>query len=98
MTYSKTSPYSSTGLWGQFLDVWQGKTIQASSTDAVYQIDPVYRYRPDMLAYDMYNDATLWWVFAVRNPDILIDPVFSFVPPTIIYVPTLQTVKTSLGL
>lgn len=96
--YRSTSPYYNTTMWGPFLDVWSGKTIPADVTDAVYQIDPVYTHRPDLLAYDMYKDSTLWWVFAVRNPDVLIDPIFSFIPTTVIYVPTYNTVKAALGL
>lgn len=97
-TYSATSPYHGTPNWGQFLDVWQSKTISADVTDARYQIDPPYNLRPDLLAYDMYGDANLWWVFAVRNPDVLMDPVFDFVAPTIIYVPTKTVIQQALGL
>ena len=97
-TYSTTSPYYNTPTWGPFLDIWKSVSIPASVSDARYQIDPPYNHRPDLLAYDLYQDANLWWVFAVRNPDVLTDPLFSFVAPTIIYVPTLAVVKTALGL
>ena len=80
------------------MDVWNGITIPSDVSDARYQIDPPYNLRPDLLAHDMYGDTNLWWVFAVRNPDVLIDPVFSFVAPTIIYVPTLAVVKSATGL
>jgi hypothetical protein len=96
--YSKTSFYSNTGTWGPFLDIWEGKTIPADVTDALYQIDSAYNLRPDMLAHDMYQDSSLWWVFAVRNPDVLIDPLMSFRTGAIIYVPTKETVLSSLGL
>jgi hypothetical protein len=96
--YKQASPYYQTPLWGQFLDVWKGVTIPADVSDARYQIDPPYNLRPDLLAYDMYQDSNLWWVFAVRNPDVLLDPVFSFVAPTIIYVPPINVVRTALGL
>jgi hypothetical protein len=97
-TYSTTSPYYGTGTWGQFLDVWPGKTITAADDDAIYQIDAPYNLRPDLLAYDMYQNTGLWWVFAVRNPDVLKDPMMSFTTGTIIYVPTLSTLKLALGL
>lgn len=97
-TYSSTSPYYGTPKWGQFLDTWAGKTIHSDPTDAVYQIDPVYNLRPDLLAYDMYKDTSLWWVFAVRNPDILTDPLLSFRTGVIIYVSSLAVVKASIGL
>ena len=97
-TYSPTSPYYGTQLWGQFLDVWSGKTIPAAETDAVYQIDSAYNLRPDLLAYDIYQDTSLWWVFSVRNPDILIDPLLNFRTGVIIYVPAVNTVRTALGI
>ena len=97
-TYSKTSPYSGTGTWGPFLDVWVGKTIPPDPSDALYQIDPPYNLRPDLLAYDLYQDSNLWWVFAVRNPNTMLDPVFSFVAPTVIYIPTKAVVQQALGL
>jgi hypothetical protein len=97
-TYSMTSPYRNTPMWGQFLDLWAGKTIPADVTDARYQIDPPYNYRPDLLAYDMYGDSSLWWVFAIRNPNILKDPLANFIAPNIIYVPTKSVVYTALGI
>jgi len=53
--------------------------------------------RPDLLAADLYGDANLWWVFAVRNPNIIQDPVFDFTAGTIIYVPSMVTLTTALG-
>jgi hypothetical protein len=96
--YSTTSPYFGTSNWGPFLDVWAGKTIPADVTDVVYQIDPPYNNRPDLLAQDIYQDVNLWWVFAIRNPDIIKDPIFDFVAPTIIYVPSRSVVIKALGL
>jgi hypothetical protein len=95
--YTSTSPYFKTPMWGPFLDLWQPRFIQHDATDAVYQIDPIYNHRPDLLAYDMYKESAYWWVFAVRNPDVLIDPLMDFTTGKIIYVPTIATVKTSLG-
>ena len=97
-TYKTTSPYHGTPTWGQFLDIWASKTIPADVTDALYQIDPPYNLRPDLLAHDLYGDSNLWWVFAVRNPDVLVDPLFNFVAPTIIYIPAKATVQAALGL
>jgi len=95
--YSRTSPYYSTPKWGEFLDIWSSKSIPADITDAVYQIDSLYSLRPDLLAYDLYKDPGLWWVFAVRNPDVLIDPLLSFRTDTIIYIPTEKVVLQAIG-
>lgn len=96
--YSRTSPYSGTQTWGKFLDVWPGKTIPGSVSDAIYQIDQIYHLRPDLLAHDIYQDSALWWVFAVRNPDVLRDPLLNFTTGTIIYVPSKEVVQRQLGI
>jgi hypothetical protein len=98
VVYAKTSPYYSTPTWGQFLDMWTGITIPSSVNDAVYQIDLAYNHRPDLLAYDLYRDTNFWWVFAVRNPDIIKDPIYDFSTGTIIYVPNMNSVQTAIGL
>jgi len=97
-TYSKSSPYYGTSTWGQYLDVWAGKTIPAAVTDAIYQIDSAYNLRPDLLAHDLYQDSNLWWVFAVRNPDTLKDPLLNFRPGVVIYVPTKATLQQAIGI
>ena len=97
-TYSKSSPYYGTPTWGPFLDVWRSTTIPSDVTDAYYEIDPVYNLRPDMLAYDLYQDSNLWWVFAIRNPDVLVDPLLNFRTGAVIYVPAKATLVTALGI
>jgi hypothetical protein len=63
------------------------------------QITKVYEFRPDLLAYDLYGDSKLWWVFAVRNPNRLgEDPYFNFTSGLEIYVPKLDTLKAALGI
>jgi len=96
--YSKSSPYYNTPTWGPFLDVWNGTTIPAANDDAVYQIDPAYNMRPDLLAHDIYQDTGLWWIFAVRNPNVILDPLMSFTTGTVIYVPSYATVRSALGI
>jgi len=96
--YSKTSPYYSTGLYGQFLDVMVDRPITKVSSDQLFIITQVYHLRPNLLAYDLYKNAALWWVFAGRNPNVLKDPLFDFVAGTTIYLPTLATLTSDLGL
>ena len=55
--YPATSPYQSTGIVnGKFLDVMINRPIPMIPTDVYWTITPVYEYRPDMLAYDLYNE------------------------------------------
>lgn len=97
-TYSKSSPYYTTGQFGQFLDILEYRNIPRNPSDIEYKIDAVYNCRPDMLAFDLYGDASLWWVFASRNPNVLKDPLFDFVPGATIYIPTKETLTAALGL
>lgn len=97
-TYSKTSPYYSTQQFGQFLDVLVPRPIPKNTNDITYVIDSIYQYKPQLLAYDLYNDPTLWWVFASRNPNVLVDPLFDFAAGTTIFLPTKNTLTVALGL
>lgn len=96
--YSKSSPYYSTSKFGNFLDVLEYRSIPKVATDVEYQIDAVYRHRPDMLAFDLYGDTGLWWVFASRNPNVLKDPIFDFYPGQVIFLPKKETLISTLGL
>lgn len=97
--YPATSPYFLTDVVNnKFLDVMVNRDIPAYSTDINFTITVVYEYRPDLLAYDLYNDSRLWWVFAQRNPNKLKDPYFDFVEGLQIYIPTLDTIKQALGI
>jgi hypothetical protein len=95
-TYSKSSPYYGTPKWGNFLDIWQPRTFDMSPSDVVYQIDNFYNLRPDLLAYDLYKDSSLWWVFSVRNPNTIKDPIFDFTTGKIIYIPPINVLQASL--
>jgi hypothetical protein len=96
--YSKTSPYYETGMFGKFLDVMTFRSVNRTVSDVVYVIDAVYNQRPDLLAHDLYGDVRLWWVFAARNPNAIEDPVFDFVTGKTIYIPSQETLNSSLGL
>lgn len=98
VSYSKTSPYANTNFYGFFLDVANIPKIPMDPSDVQYQIDAIYKNRPDLLAYDLYGDQKLWWVFAVRNPDVIQDPVYDFVPGVTITVPQKKNLISSLGL
>jgi hypothetical protein len=65
--------------------------------DVTYTIEPQYTYRPDLLSFDLYGNAKLWWVFALRNMDIIKDPVFDFKAGTTIKLPQKTTLDSVLG-
>lgn len=97
--YPRTSPYYLTDIVDdKFLDIMINRSIQPLVSDVYWTILPVYEYRPDMLAYDLYNDSKLWWVFAQRNPNKLKDPYFDFITGIQIYIPKIETLRGVLGI
>jgi len=98
VSYSKASPYYNNETFGAFLDVANIPSIPNDPTDVVYKIDIIYKNRPDLLAYDLYGSSALWWVFAVRNPNTIQDPVFDFLPGATIFIPKKETLTAALGL
>jgi hypothetical protein len=97
--YSASSPYFNTGVVNnQFLDVMINRQVPMQPSDIYWEITQVYEYRPDLLAYDLYTNSRLWWVFASRNPNRLKDPYFDFVAGVGIYLPKLDLLKQVLGI
>lgn len=97
VVYSGNSPYAQTKTFGNFLDVMTNRPIAKKDDDVLYEIDKVYEFRPDILASDLYGDSALWWVFAVRNPNVLKDPLFDFRAGAQIYIPKKATLQQDLG-
>ena len=95
--YDATSPYFNTGYSQFFLDVMVNRPIPQQNDDQIFVINQTYQYRPDLLAFDLYGDAGLWWVFAVRNPNTIKDPTFDFVSGVNIYIPKKSTLASALG-
>jgi hypothetical protein len=97
--YPATSPYNNTDVVnGKFLDIMINRSIPMLASDRYWEITTVYEYRPDLLAYDLYSDSRLWWVFAQRNPNRLKDPYFDFITGVGIYIPRADTINQVLGL
>jgi hypothetical protein len=73
------------------------RPIPKESDDQIIVINQTYQYRPDLLAYDLYNNAGLWWEFYQRNPNTLTQPPFDFSAGIQIFLPKITTLKTVLG-
>lgn len=97
-TYLQQSPYYGTPIVNNYLDVISFRNLPVEEDDHLFEITSTYENRPDLLAYDLYRDSKLWWVFAVRNKSVLKDPVYDFSPGTLIYLPKLSTLKRVLGI
>lgn len=96
-TYSSTSPYYNTGFTQYYLDLMINRPIPKESDDLLMKINTVYEYRPDLLAYDLYETPALWWVFYQRNPNTLTAPPLDFKAGVEIYLPKITTLRSVLG-
>lgn len=94
--YQPSSPYYLTRSLRGKLGIMKKRSFPFQDDDLDYQIEDIYNHRPDLLAHDIYNNAELWWVFAVRNPDILVDPIYDFITGVVIYVPKITTLQKAL--
>jgi len=95
--YASTSPYADTPQFRDRLSIYEPRTFDFDQDDIEYQIDSFYENRPDLLSFDLYGTPKLWWVFAVRNPDVIKDPGYDFVAGTVIRIPKQDNLATGLG-
>jgi len=96
--YKVSSPYYATKtINNSYLDLMTIRSVPAEPDDILYTVQPQYAYRPDLLAYDLYNSKELWWVFAQRNMNILKDPIYDLVPGVKIYLPKGPNLTRLLG-
>ena len=98
-TYSSTSPWYNTALsQDNYLNIMAKRSIPSDPDDLIFEISPQYTFRPDLLSFDLYGSPKLWWVFAMRNMDVIKDPVFDFTAGTKIYVPKKSVLTSIIGL
>lgn len=96
--YKANSPWKLTNIGTNYLEYYNHIRIEPYDDDLSYTILPQYNYRPDLLAYDIYGDAKLWWVFASRNMDRLKDPIFDFRSGLEIKLPKKSTLSALIGI
>lgn len=95
--YNKSSPWSTTPQNNLYLELLEIRPVPAEADDFRYVIETHYRHRPDLLAYDLYGDPKLWWVFVQRNMSVIKDPIYDFEPGTAIYIPKKSNLRKFLG-
>ncbi len=96
--YRKTSPWALTKQNKLYLELMAVRPVPAEKDDFKYVLENQYRHRPDLLAYDLYGDPKLWWVFVQRNMDVIKDPIYDFEPGIEIYIPKKTNLQNYLGI
>lgn len=95
--HASTSPYIATGITNGHLDLLTYIDIPAKIDDVQFTITTYYMHRPDLLANDLYGTPELWWVFSIRNKDVIQDSIYDFIPGQTIFLPQLSTINAALG-
>jgi hypothetical protein len=98
VTFPSTSPYYDTPQTSWYTGPIVWRAIPADPSDSIItSLDKKYEHRPDMLSYDLYGTIGYWWIFLVRNINVIRDPIWDMVPGIQIYVPTLARLQTLIG-
>jgi len=95
--YNATSPYFTTPYTQFYLDNMVNRPIPKENDDNLIKLNQTYQYRLDLLAYDLYQESNLWWVFYQRNPNTLTAPPWDFEAGKMIYIPKITTLRSTLG-
>ena len=101
ITYTKGSPYFNTIQKNDlvsYLDFIEFRDIPDDDTDEIIIIDTKFHQRPDLLSHSLYGTTALWWIFIVRNPDQMVDPIFDLVAGLELFAPTKQRALNIVGL
>jgi len=96
--YNSDSPYANTNQYSYYLDLLSPRRIPPFRDDVLHTLTLVHQNRPDLLAFDLYGNSNLWWVFMARNPNAFEDPVWDFRAGKKFYIPKKDTVETALGI
>lgn len=98
INYPETSPYALTTQSNWAIGRYQHRRIPPASTDGYEPIPAEFNMRPDLMAAKLYGNAELYWVFMVRNLNVIRDPFWDFLAGVSIYIPTKETLKAALGI
>jgi len=97
VSYKTSSPYSSTLVFdNKFLDILNYRPLPAEADDIYTPIAAAYHLRPDLMSFDLYGTVDFWYVFMLRNIDVIKDPIYDFKEGTPIYIPKKTTIINSL--
>lgn len=97
VSYTSSSPYASTPQTNWYLKNYVHRAIPASTDDREITITKEYENRPDKLSFDLYGTPEFWWVFSVRNRNVLTDPVWDMTVGKKIMVSSYSTLSQALS-
>ncbi len=97
ISYPNTSPYALTTQTNQSINMFAYRNIPSAADDKTLTLSSKYQYRPDILSNDVYGTPVYWWVFIVRNRNIIKDPIWDMVSGISIIIPSYATISKYVG-
>lgn len=97
INYPASSPYGRTPQSSWYLSNYVHRPIPPAGDDEPLTLTKKYQYRPDTLSNDTYGTPAYWWVFAVRNRNLITDPIWDMEIGKTIIVPSLATILKAIG-
>jgi hypothetical protein len=97
VTYAQSSPYAATSQTSWYINRLVFRPIPPNAADLPYILGVRHQYRPDRLAFELYNTPVYWWVFCERNPFLRGDPIWNFITGLEIMVPSGDYLRRILG-
>lgn len=93
MTYNL---YRYTEKTKYFMKEYKNINIPTDVSDYEIIVEHKYEHKPKLLAYDLYGDTSLSWVFTYFNRDLIEDPIFDLKAGLKIKIPTATRLKKYL--
>jgi len=97
INYPASSPYAATPQTSWYISNYVHRPISPAGDDKTLTISKRYQHRPDVLSNDQYGTPAYWWVFAVRNRNLISDPIWDLEIGKTIIIPSLATIKKAVG-
>lgn len=86
--YSQKDIYYDTPISdNRFLDFYVPRQVPPADDDDFIILEKRHEFKPNVLAYDLYADDRLWWIFVRLNMDTIQDPIRDMREGVILRVP-----------
>ena len=89
--YRSDSHLANTKVNGKFTELYEPGNELFNTGNKEHTIESKHHKRPDLLAFELYGNQRLWWIFMHFNPNIIKDPITDFTSGKTILVPQDRT-------
>lgn len=97
VNYPVSSPYAITPQLDWRIGRYEHRPLLPQPGDKEITVTTRYHFRPDRLSGDLFGTVNYWWVFGLRNPNLIRDPFFDLKAGMKIFVPTEEYVRKVFG-